>query len=486
MPNGWDSAFPWFRPAYCRTEYDNQEMRLLFLALFLALSAAAADLGRVIADYNGPILEQTPRADGYIHFDTPRTIARLRQLHVNTFLYLIWTNPAEWEDLRQEFLPATQKAGIDVWIYIVPPTECLPTCSLPFGKDYVRWAVEAARLSLKFPNLKAWAIDDFTHDLDFFTPAYLQQVVDAQRAINPKMAFFPLVYWPKLKPEFVDTYAPRTDGFIMAYRDDPYRNTQVASTLNPQVEAVSAMLAKHSKPLMLMIYCSLLSDAPVLPTPAYVEELVAGGVRFLKEGKIAGIITYSLKKEERPEPDSLNHARSGHGRASLGVVSSAAIPAAGSYVEASQTVRVNEKATHQALRFWHHDRTGNRTPVGVYFAQLLIDGKVAWERQVTRENANIWKQEMVDLTTLLQGKQTAQLAFRLFSRTAGRIFDDTSIDDLEATGFTVTDPGFESPAAWKVTSNDPGCLGVIDQFDPERPLKAFEAVRRLYTALNPR
>jgi hypothetical protein len=456
-------------------------MRILFLGLVFATCAAGAELRGVLADYHGTVIEAAPRADGLVHLDTPRTIARLQELHANTFLYLIWKGSNDWDDLRREFLPAAQKAGIDVWIYLVPPSECTPECSLPFGKDYLRWAAETAKLSLQFPNLKAWAIDDFTHNLDLFTPAYLQAIEDAMHAVNPKMAFLPLVYWPRLTPEFVNAYAPRCDGFIMAYRDDPYRNTQIVATLNKQVETVSAMLAKHGKPLMLMIYCSALSDAPVLPPPAYIEELVRGGLQFLREGKIGGVITYILKKEEKPEPPSFNKAHGGRGRASLAAVVSTAVPA-GNFVEAGQTVSVDPQAGAYSLGFWHRNHVSRKTFPGVYFVEALVDNKVVWEQEVTQEAALAWRQERVDLTAALRGKRTARLALRLTCRVAGRIYVDASFDDLEAAGFTLQDAGFEAGSAWQVTRSDGAFLGAIDRFDPERPLKAFEAVRRLYGA----
>ncbi|MCX6621958.1 MAG: hypothetical protein NTY38_12965 [Acidobacteria bacterium] len=457
-------------------------MRILFLGVLFAVAAVGANLSGVIADYDGVVMEAAARADGQIHLDTPRTIARLKELQANTFLYLIWRHAYDWDDLRREFLPAAQKAGINVWIYLVPPSECTPACSLPFGKDYLLWAAEAAKLSLQFPNLKAWAIDDFTHNLDLFTPAYLQAIEDAMHAVNPEMAFLPLVYWPRLTPEFVDAYAPRSDGFIMAYRDDPYRNTQITATLNKQVEAVSAMLARHGKPLMLMIYSSALSDAPVLPAPGYVEELVRGGLGFLRQGRIGGVITYILKKEEAPEPPSFNKARSGRGRASLAAVVSTAIPPAGAFAEAGQTVRVEPKAGAYSLQFWHQNYVRPKTSPGVYFSELLVDGKVVWEQEVTNVEASRWRREQVDLTPSLQGKRTARLVLRLTCRVAGRIYVDTSFDDLEAAGFTLADPDFESGGGWKVTRSDTAFLGAIDQFDPERPRKAFEAVRRLYGA----
>ena len=56
----------------------------------------------------------------------------------------------------------------------------------PFRLDYKQWAVEFAKLSVREPNLVAWSIDDFTHNLKVYTPLYVQEMLAASRRINPK------------------------------------------------------------------------------------------------------------------------------------------------------------------------------------------------------------------------------------------------------------------------------------------------------------
>ncbi|MEV0714974.1 hypothetical protein, partial [Asanoa sp. NPDC050611] len=110
----------------------------------------------------GALREREPRADGYRHIDSPALVRRLVGMNVNTYLYGIWDSPTDWDDLRSEFLPAASAAGIDVIPYIVPPSETTENgrASRPFMTDYVRWAEAIAELSLRFPNLTSWAIDD--------------------------------------------------------------------------------------------------------------------------------------------------------------------------------------------------------------------------------------------------------------------------------------------------------------------------------------
>ena len=78
----------------------------------------------IVGDYNMEIRKQQPRADGIRHVDTPATIFRLRQAHVTTYFYLVFHAATDWTDFTAEFLPAAEQAGIDIWVYLVPPSEC--------------------------------------------------------------------------------------------------------------------------------------------------------------------------------------------------------------------------------------------------------------------------------------------------------------------------------------------------------------------------
>ena len=101
-------------------------------------------------------------------------------------------------------------AGIEVWVYWVPPSERPPNYgtrySEPFRLDYARWGEEIARLSLTHPNLTAWVIGDFYANHAFFTPACLREIQARSKAINPRLAFLPLMYSPEIRPQFVEDY----------------------------------------------------------------------------------------------------------------------------------------------------------------------------------------------------------------------------------------------------------------------------------------
>jgi hypothetical protein len=183
-----------------------------------AVQPASRELFREhLADYNSELR----RADGRV--DVEAMAARLKELGVTTYYWLIWHAATDWDDLKL-FLPKAAQAGIEVWVYLVPPSESPPTYgsqySEPFRLDYSRWAEEIARLSLKHPNLTAWVIDDFYANREFFTPAYLREFQRRSKAINPRLAFLPLMYFDEMRAKFVEDYREVIDGVVVAYLQD--------------------------------------------------------------------------------------------------------------------------------------------------------------------------------------------------------------------------------------------------------------------------
>lgn len=454
-------------------------MRQRVLALFLLglVPLAAASRSGILADYAGTIREERVRADKHYHLNTPALIEKLGILHANTYFYLVH-GAVDWEDLTSEFLPAARKAKLDVWLYFVPPSECAD-CSLPFGKDYVRTGAEIARLSLTYQNLKGWSIDDFADNLTLFTPEYIGRLREAGRAVNPKFLFYPLLYCRSMQAEFLDKYAPVIDGVIMAYRDEPTINTSRNSSLREQLDAAEALLSARGKALILMIYCSPLGRIPIPPGVEYVRESVAAALGDIRGGKLAGVVTYQLMKRG-PAPASENYAHSGRGRVTI--LASGRNIEEGGFGEISRSISIGSEPAACALGFWY-TVLYSRMPPGYWFLQILLDDRVVWERDIAAVEPKPWKQERVDLSGPLAGKRISTLRFRLASKR--KVSSATALigfDDLTPEGFAIPDQGFENPTGWHLTQTGPAFMPIIQVFDPQRPIRMFEAVRDLYSA----
>ena len=173
----------------------------------------------VLGDYDAE-----PRTGS--HVDTDRLVRRLSDLGANTYMWLVWHDANDWEDLKV-FLPKAKQVGITVWVYLVPHSETPArdqhtSYSEPFRLDYIRWAEEIAKLSLLHPNLRGYVIDDFGTNVspDRFSPDYIRRMVAAGKAVNPRIKFYPLMYFNEIDERFVETLAPLIDGVVAAYPHD--------------------------------------------------------------------------------------------------------------------------------------------------------------------------------------------------------------------------------------------------------------------------
>jgi hypothetical protein len=216
------------------------------------------------------------RPDGRI--DVKTLVEQLVDVHANTYSYCIHGNSNDWADLAL-FLPVAREHGIRVWASVVPPSESPPRAKSyaePFKLDYERWAVEFAKLSVRETNLVAWSIDDFTHNLKVYTPEQVKQMLEAARAINPRLAFAPCCYYKSITPEFVKNYEPLLDGFLFPYRHESGgANLKDADLTEPEVRKIKAMVGPEF-PVVIDVYATAHSSLGK-STPEYVRAVMTAG-----------------------------------------------------------------------------------------------------------------------------------------------------------------------------------------------------------------
>jgi hypothetical protein len=446
-------------------------------------AASAAPEGRYqLADYAGEIRESAPRQDSYYHIDTPAMIEKLKDLHVNTYYYLIYHSPAtDWDDLRNEFAPAAKAAGIQIVVYLVPPTETGSTqYSGPYKTDYVAWAGAIAQLSLQYPNIVGWAIDDFSLNLNTFTPAYLAQMKQAAKSVNPNLMFTPQLYTVGLTPAFLQSSAAYIDGVIIAYRDDPHRNTQVWASEQSQIDSMHQLLQPYNLPLYWMVYASRLSGTPGSPTADYVNHVTQTALDNIRNGQLAGIITYVLYKNLTPGLETYDlKASSGQGYLSL-FVPGGNPTIAGHYAAASQTI-YPDGSGHYSLSFQTMDEGPN--VAGYHVKQLLVDNQVVWEQDTAAVTTDTqWQTVTVTMDTYLANKSSATLTFRLFeNKGVTNFYQNAGFDRVQASGFTLQNGDFEDRSGWSLTTANPDMISDIYIYDPDRRAHAYQAVKSDYT-----
>ena len=255
---------------------------------------ARAERARALVGTRATYCSAPRKADGRV--DVDRLIAELVDLHANTYSFCIHGAFTDWDDLKL-ILPRAREKGIRIWGSLVPPSESPPRTKMfaePFRLDYERWAVEFARLSLQEPNLVAWSIDDFTHNLaKTYTPAYVSKMLDASRKINPKLAFVPCCYFPTIKPAFVTNYCSLIDGILFPYRHESAgANLKDPGLVESELKQLK-QLVRPSFPIVLDIYATAHSRLGAT-TPEYVEQAMVAGKRAAD-----GVMIYCHQNPEK-------------------------------------------------------------------------------------------------------------------------------------------------------------------------------------------
>lgn len=263
----------------------NELFKLTVLLFLLIPTCIFAIDGTKNAKETGPInlrgtlgtYSHPPRLESG-RVDSQRLLTELKDLHANTYFFLIHTKATDWDDLK-EFLPLARKAKIKVWVGLFPPSESKKTSSEPYGLDFDRWAVELATLSLTEPNLIVWSIDDFVHDLKFYTPEYVKKMLDAARAINPKLAFIPCCYYTQTTPLFITNYCHLLDGILFPYRAESVgANLQDATQVENEIAKLRGIINKTDFPIFIDIYASSHSRLGG-STPEYVKDVLEAGLK---------------------------------------------------------------------------------------------------------------------------------------------------------------------------------------------------------------
>lgn len=349
--------------------------------------------------------------------DVAGTIARLVEAHIDTYAYLILQKPqAEWDALPA-FLSAAEAHGIQVWVYLVPPTEVpggAAPCTgnyPPYQLDYVTWSSQIATLSLAHKNLTAFAMDDFIYNTPLnpsakcvtFSAAYVAQMVAAAHAIAPSLGFWPVLYYPDLEgpSQVVTAIRSSIAGAIFPFRDGANRNTYVTTSAAPEITLLGASL--------------------------------------------------SCKRDFKAA------ATRGHSGCYQIGFPWATASTAGAYGSAAQTVSVGA-GKHAVTFSWQHDFAGATT--GYVFAQLLVDGAVAWEADIGTLLRYTWREQTVSLDAAVAGKSSAKLELRVTHKEGVANFGHTVwFDELAATGLTVKNGAFEAGGTgWTPTKSTSGFM----------------------------
>jgi hypothetical protein len=121
------------------------------------------------------------------HVNTDSLIQNIKSSGIKTYTWSVDQNNS-WEDLENS-LPKLKIGGISVNVGLMPPNS--NSSSTPYGFDFIAWAKEIAKLSLRYSNVKGYEISDFQENvnLGYFTQNYIDSVETMGISINTKLQF---------------------------------------------------------------------------------------------------------------------------------------------------------------------------------------------------------------------------------------------------------------------------------------------------------
>ncbi len=338
----------------------------------------------VLGDYDWEIRNSSGRVDA------EKLVAKLKNASVNTYAFLIWHKDTDYEDLKN-FLPIAEKAGIDVWAYLVPPSEG-PPHSEPYKTDYITWASKLARLSLEHQNLTAMVIDDFDENMNFFTPDYVRNMRKASISVNPKFMFMPVIYYTAINDASRELYGEYIDGVIFPYRNWPENNVNSTKSELRQIRLASQRL--KGKFLSKTFYS--------LTYPPYVPS---------RPGDFAGI-----KQIFKIPMDITNPILS---------------------------FKVRDDYTSI-------EDTGAR---GYHFKQVLIDDDIVWEDDVVGDEGDM--EVSIGIKEFIYNKTHANLTLHVYDKNGVSSFSTTVWwSNVSITNISLYNSNFEKAGGWEYINNN--------------------------------
>ncbi len=134
-----------------------------------------------------------------------------------------------WDDeqfaLLERSIQVADEVGLKVWATLSPPsgTKEIARWPLEQRQEYYYATVQRfAHLANKHPNFVAFTCDDTDYNWGLFTPEMLAEMARRWRAICPRLAFVPLMYYGSVTEDLFKTRGDYLDGIVFHYRANSY------------------------------------------------------------------------------------------------------------------------------------------------------------------------------------------------------------------------------------------------------------------------
>jgi hypothetical protein len=212
-----------------------------------------------------------PISDTNKHVDSAAMTNKLVEGHMNFYNYLIKYGPDDWGDLLG-FLAEAKSKNISVIVTVVPE-KFKPSCSQPFCYDFDKWGEELAKLSLNYPNLIGYSIEDW-YKLDGINAGR-----NKARVVNPNFKFYPTVY-VQCKGDPIDV-----DGVILY--PEQYRNSGFYPDASEWNNAINSCKNLFPGDIIVGVYAAEYFNATA--------DVVRAKVQLARDANPRGVMTFALQ-----------------------------------------------------------------------------------------------------------------------------------------------------------------------------------------------
>lgn len=414
----------------------------------------------MLADFAAPVW-QDEMPDGVKHVDIEATLDALEEANANSYAYIIsglphygdgQTGPdvitgAQWADFPA-FAAAAAERGIDVYVYIMPPSigylsnkvprpEQVPGLR-PFGWDYVKWAEELAKLAVTHPNIGGLFIDDFDSNTEIenspysfaFTPEYVREMSAAARVHDPDFKIYGVVYYQGLQT--AAAFRDALDGVVFPYRaqtGDPGTADPSKARSEGEVYAdVSSCVSNETCLGFAAVTPSQLDDAATASRQVSVD--ASGSHRLQMQVNNDNYLATC------PDGACFEFSLEGY------------IPTAdGDQVAITQQVEITDDGPHE-LSLWVDD-SFRRVQAGYHMLEVLVDGELVIQRDMS--GADDAGHLTADVTEQVGDAESVELTVRFHNpKGVGNFGGQFWVDDVSITGAEVADGSFDDrdSGAW--------------------------------------
>lgn len=368
-------------------------------------------------------LEQTSGAND-VDYQKTEVAARTLGLSGLTHHIPYKNGAAELEGLLKE-------TDLEIWasIYSVGPENA--SLNRPFGADYEKWAEYFANLSLKYPNLKAFLMDDFhPESRKELTPAYVRKIMQSKNRINPNLKFLPVLYYDTAgikygdsELQFFESNSPYkkalTDGASMWYWGSYLKaaNTANMTALNSYLSEANSVIppALHIAGFYPIAYGK--TDENDFYNPAFVKSAIANAISKSDGTSIFNVPLWVYDYDNLKQNASLftqipssNSSYDYELALNIG-----RLTAVGLYQAIDDNLSLPGSITSATASFDTKDDVGiDYKKQGYQFKQLLVNDKVIWDADIADDGTdNIAVSK--DIKPYLSGK-LAKITIRLYDK----------------------------------------------------------------------